>query len=337
MSVRVDAAVHASLRPDGGDKKPTVLCLMGPTGSGKTALALALAECLPVEIVSVDSAMIYRQMDIGTDKPSREIREQVPHHLIDICDPAERYSAGAFARDATRAIQAIIARGRVPVLAGGTFLYFRALTMGFAPMPPADAATREAIHAEASEKGWEAMHAQLARIDPAIASRIAPMDRQRVERALELARLSGRPPSQLHSAKARGAPFRFLRFALWPEDRGALARRLEARFDTMLQRGLIEEVRALHARDDLDFSSPAVRAVGYRQLWQWLEGTCGLEEARRRAVVATRRYAKRQLTWLRSETHVVRLPIREVPPLSALSPILEALREASELTGPVIR
>lgn len=302
-----------------------VLCLMGPTGSGKSALALALAERMPAEIVSVDSAMIYRGLDIGTDKPSPEVRARLPHHLIDICDPAERYSAGAFARDAANAIRAIRARGRLPILAGGTFLYFRALTEGFSPMPGADPAIRGRIRDEAAERGWAALHAELRRIDPAAAARIAPADRQRLERALELARLTGQPPSRLHAARGSGAPFRFIRVALWPESRAELARRLEARFDSMLERGLVREVRALRARGDLDADCPAVRAVGYRQLWEWLDGKTEFAEARRRAVVATRRYAKRQLTWLRGEHGTLRIPAVEGGTGDAVIQVQDAL------------
>jgi len=304
------------------ETQPPVLCLMGPTGSGKSALALALAEHLPAEIVSVDSAMIYRGMDIGTDTPSRAVRERIPHHLIDICDPAERYNASRFVADATAAVEAITARGRLPILVGGTFLYFRALVQGLSPMPGADPDVRAGLQAEAAERGWPALHAELARIDPATAERIAPGDAQRLERALELVRLTGRAPSDLHTRNGEGAEFDFLNIALWPNDRNLLAERLEKRFSRMLEQGLLDEVKTLRERGDLDESCPAVRAVGYRQLWQYLEGDCDLDEARRRAVVATRRYAKRQMTWLRGEPGITRVTADE----TALEAALEAVR-----------
>ena len=303
------------------NEQPKVLCLMGPTGSGKSALALELAERLPAEIVSVDSAMIYRGMDIGTDKPPREIRERIPHHLIDICDPAERYNAARFVADATAAVEVITARGRLPILVGGTFLYFRALVHGLSPMPGADPGIRAELQAEAAERGWPALHQELARIDPAAAERIAPGDAQRLERALELVRLTGRAPSDLHARDGSGADFDFLNIALWPDDRNLLAERLEQRFIRMLEQGLLDEVKTLRERGDLDESFPAVRAVGYRQLWHYLAGDCDLDEARRRAVVATRRYAKRQMTWLRGEPGITRIAADEKAPEAALEAV----------------
>ncbi len=274
---------------------------MGPTGIGKSALAMALARRVPAEIVSVDSAMVYRGMDIGTAKPSAADRARVRHHLLDIRDPAETYSAAEFAADAASVIAEILGRGRLPVLVGGTFLYFRALTEGFSPMPGRDCAVRAEIRARAARAGWEALHRELAACDPASAARIHPNDAQRIERALELHRLSGKAPSRLHAASGNGAQFDFVKFAVLPADRAALAERLQNRFDAMLAAGLVDEVRALHARNDLGRGLPAVRALGYRQLWGWLEGEYDYSEACRRAVVATRRYAKRQLTWLRRE------------------------------------
>ncbi|MGA7965235.1 MAG: tRNA (adenosine(37)-N6)-dimethylallyltransferase MiaA [Gammaproteobacteria bacterium] len=300
---------------------PPVLCIMGPTGSGKSALALELAERLPAEIVSVDSAMIYRGMDIGTDKPSREIRARIPHHLIDICDPAERYNAARFVTDATAAIAAITARKKLPILVGGTFLYFRALVHGLSPMPGADQKLRAELQAEAETRGWPALHEELARIDPPTAERIAPSDTQRLERALELARLTGEAPSRLHTESGRGAAFDFMKIALWPEDRTALGERLAKRFSRMLEQGLLREVEALRERGDLDESCPAVRAVGYRQLWHYLDGACDLTEAERRAVVATRRYAKRQMTWLRGESGIFRVPVGETAAEAAFAAI----------------
>lgn len=288
-----------------GAETPEVLCLMGPTGTGKSRIALALAEELPVEIVSVDSAMIYRGMDVGTDKPSPAERARVPHHLIDIRDPAERYSAGDFARDAVATIRAVRARGRMPLLVGGTFLYFRALTQGFSPLPRADRTLRETLQAEARRRGWEALHRELLRIDPEAATRIHVNDRQRIERALELYRLTGTPPSRLYREAGNGAPFRFLRLVLWPSDRTAHRRALAERLQAMLERGLVDEVRRLHARGDLGRELPAIRTIAYRQLWEWLDGDCAFDEAVRRAIVATQRYAKRQLTWLRTERNLV--------------------------------
>jgi len=284
---------------------------MGPTGSGKTALALELTERLPAEIVSVDSAMVYRGMDIGTDKPSRAVRARIPHHLIDICDPAERYNAARFITDATAAIAAITARGRLPILVGGTFLYFRALVHGLSPLPGADPSVRAQLHREAAARGWLVLHGELAQIDPATAARIAPGDTQRLERALELVRLTGQIPSRLYTTSGTGAAFNFLKIALWPDDRNALGARLARRFSHMLEQGLLCEVKALRERGDLDESCPAIRAVGYRQLWHYLDGTCDFAEAERRAIVATRRYAKRQMTWLRGESDIIRVAAGE--------------------------
>lgn len=294
---------------------------MGPTGTGKSALALQLADRIPAEIVSVDSAMIYRSMDIGTAKPPRVVRDRIPHHLIDICDPAERYNAARFAADAKAAIEDILSRGRLPILVGGTFLYFRALVHGLSPMPGADPAIRAELQAEAEARGWPALHAELAQIDPEAAARIAPGDAQRLERALELTRLTGRARSELHTESRARADYDFLRFALWPEDRAALAECLARRFSDMLEQGLLREVIALRDRDDLDESCPSVRAVGYRQLWQYLNGDFDLAEAERRAVIATRRYAKRQMTWLRGEPDLVRITADE----KAADTVLKAL------------
>ncbi len=286
---------------------PLVLCLMGPTGTGKSALALEIAQRVPAEIVSVDSAMVYRDMDIGTDKPSRYERERVPHHLIDICDPSERYNAASFVEDATAVIEDIHARNKLPILAGGTFLYFRALIEGLSPMPGADPDIREQLRAEAEQRGWLALHEELESIDPVIAARIAPTDSQRLERALELVRITGEAPSKLHAEAGKGAAFDFLRIALWPDNRDELYDRLAERFSLMLEQGLLEEVIALRGRGDLDETYPAVRAVGYRQLWHYLAGECTLEDAENRAITATRRYAKRQMTWLRGESDIMRV------------------------------
>ena len=275
---------------------------MGPTGAGKTDVAVQLAGRLPVEIVSVDSAMVYRGMDIGTAKPAAEVRARAPHHLVDILDPAERYSAGRFVADASQAMEEIRGRGRVPLLAGGTMLYFRALQSGLARLPPADAAVRAAIDARAGRDGWPALHAELARRDPQAAARIHPRDRQRIQRALEVIELTGQPSGARHREDLRGASRPGdLKLVLAPADRAALAAGIERRFAAMMELGLLEEVRSLHGRGDLDAGLPSMRSVGYRQLWGHLEGQHSLAEAIRLAVIATRQLARRQLTWLRAE------------------------------------
>jgi len=278
------------------------ILLMGPTGAGKTDAALALVERLPLEIVSVDSAMVYRGLDIGTAKPAALVRARVPHHLIDIRDPAERYSVGEFLRDATEAMDAIRERGRVPLLVGGTMLYFRALQSGLATLPAADAALRAALDARARVAGWPALHAELAALDPVAAARIRPNDAQRIQRALEVHALTGRPISELQREDLRGAVLdEYLTLVLAPAERASLDAQLEGRFDAMLAAGLLEEVRALRARGDLDPSLPSLRSVGYRQLWEHLEGRTDLPTAREKALTATRQLAKRQYTWLRAE------------------------------------
>lgn len=278
------------------------ILLMGPTGAGKSDAALALAERFPVEIVSVDSALVYRGLDIGAAKPSAATRAKTIHHLIDICDPSERYSVSQFLDDATRVMCEIEARGRTPLLVGGTMLYARALQSGLAALPPADAAIRERLTHRAEREGWPALHQALARIDPESAARIQPADGQRIQRALEVFELTGVPLTRLHAEDLRGASARsFLKLVLGPPDRHALDRRLTERFDAMLQAGLLEEVRALFERGDLDASLPAIRAVGYRQLWAHLAGECRLETARDEAIRATLKLAKRQYTWLRAE------------------------------------
>jgi tRNA dimethylallyltransferase len=289
-------AVHA------GAEAPPLFLLTGPTGAGKTEWALRLAEAAPLELVSVDSALVYRGLDIGTAKPSREVRERIAHHLIDICDPAESYSAGRFVADALQAIAGIHARGRVPLLVGGTMLYVRSLLHGLAPLPAAAPELRHELDARAAERGWPALHAELARIDPQAAARIGRNDRQRIQRALEVCYTTGRPISELQRATTSPlAGWRVRHFMLAPRDRAVLHARIARRFEAMMRDGFLDEVRALRDRGDLTARHQCVRAVGYRQLWAHLEGRFTLEEAGRRAVAATRQLAKRQLTWMRSE------------------------------------
>jgi tRNA dimethylallyltransferase len=282
---------------------PPALVLTGPTGSGKSELAWRLAQELPLEIISVDSAQVYRGMDIGTAKPSTAQRAQVRHHLLDIRDPAESYSAGEFVRDARAAMQEIQARGNRPLLVGGTMLYLRALLRGIAELPPASPAVRAELDARASREGWPALHAELARIDAQAAIRIHPLDAQRIQRALEVERLTGRPISAWQAAtRAPAGQHEFLRFAIVPGDRAALRQRLAARFDAMLEAGLVSEVEALRRRPELHAELPALRSVGYRQLWSYCAGHESLASARERAITATGQLAKRQMTWLRSES-----------------------------------
>ncbi|CUI88562.1 tRNA dimethylallyltransferase [Achromobacter xylosoxidans] len=283
---------------------PLVICLAGPTAAGKSASTLALAERWPLEIVNVDSATIYRCMDIGTAKPSPAEQAQVPQHLLDIRDPAQSYSAAEFRADALRLIDEIRARGRIPLLAGGTMMYYKALRDGLDDLPQADPALRAELEARAARDGWPALHAELARLDPVTAARLAPNDSQRIQRALEICQLSGQPMSALlgrQRAAAGDDDNRYLTISLEPSERAALHARIEQRFDAMLANGLLEEVRGLHARADLHPGLPSVRCVGYRQMWAHLDGEISLEEAREQGIAATRQLAKRQITWLRAQ------------------------------------
>src|SRR5260221_7136644 len=281
--------------------EPAAILLMGPTASGKSALGARLANHLPVEIVSVDSAQVYRGMDVGTAKPSASERAALPHHLIDIIAPTESYSAAQFRGDAIRLIREILARARTPLLVGGTMLYFKALREGLSDLPDSDHEVRAGIDAEAEELGWPALHAKLAEVDPQTAARLKPTDSQRIQRALEVFRVSGVPMSALLGRKKGAAlPFRPIEIALQPSDRSELHRRIEKRFDTMLEAGLVEELRALRERHSLRAELPSMRCVGYRQAWQYLEGEIGKKELRDRGAAATRQLAKRQLTWLRA-------------------------------------
>lgn len=283
---------------------PLVIRLAGPTAAGKSASTLALAERWPLEIINVDSATIYRGMDIGTAKPSPAEQAQVPQHLLDIRDPAQSYSAAEFRADALRLIDAIRARGRIPLLAGGTMMYYKALRDGLDDLPQADPALRAELEARAARDGWPALHAELARLDPVTAARLAPNDSQRIQRALEICQLSGQPMSALlgrQRAAAGDDDNRYLTISLEPSGRAALHARIEQRFDAMLANGLLEEVRGLHARADLHPGLPSVRCVGYRQMWAHLDGEISLEEAREQGIAATRQLAKRQITWLRAQ------------------------------------
>lgn len=277
---------------------------MGPTASGKSALALALAEALGGEIVSVDSVQVYRGMDIGTAKPTTAERARVPHHLVDIVEPMEAYSAARFAADALAAIAAVRARGRVPIVAGGTMLYFKAITEGLSALPQADPGLRAALTARAAREGWPAMHAELAQVDPATAARLAPADAQRIQRALEVHALTGVPLSELqrrHAPAASGLR-PAVALAIVPSDRAALHASIAERFDAMLAGGLVDELRALRTRHALDPTLPSMRSVGYRQAWRFLDGEIDARELREQGIAATRQLARRQFTWLRATT-----------------------------------
>lgn len=278
-----------------------VIFLMGPTASGKTQLAMELHDHLGAEIVSVDSAMIYRDMNIGTAKPDAEELSRYPHRLIDLRDPAEAYSAAEFREDALAEIADIHSQGKIPLLTGGTMLYFHALKNGLAKLPEADAEVRARILAEAEESGWPAIHARLAEVDPASAERLNPNDSQRLQRALEVYEVSGRTMTELWAEQEKQKlPFEVLSMAVMPQERAELHKRIAQRFEIMLQQGFVEEVEALYARGDLNIQMPSVRCVGYRQVWEYLDGNWGRETMVEKGIIATRQLAKRQVTWLRS-------------------------------------
>ena len=288
-----------------------VICLLGPTASGKTSAALAIAQDYPVEIISMDSALVYREMNIGTAKPSAAERAQVPHHLIDIIDPTQHFSAAQFAQETHRLIREIKSRGRFPLIVGGTLLYYKALTQGLSPLPSADQKIRKQLEEQAVLKGWPALHAELAKIDPPTAARLAPNDAQRIQRALEIFLISGQPLSAWITAQPpRSFPYNsdknaenqthFVPIALTPSDRSVLHERIERRFDQMLDEGFIDEVIGLRQRWPLDAQQPAMRCVGYRQAWEYLEGAIDRATLRNKGIFATRQLCKRQLTWLRS-------------------------------------
>jgi tRNA dimethylallyltransferase len=282
------------------DRRQPVIFLMGPTGAGKTDVAIEVAGRFPCGIVSVDSALVYRGMDIGTAKPDAATLARVPHRLIDICDPADSYSAARFRDDARREIEALLERQQIPLLVGGTMLYFRALARGLSHLPESDPALRQRLQQQAVNEGWAAMHARLRRNDPEAARRIHPNDPQRILRAIEVYELSGTPLSVLQG-QAEPLPYRVIRVVISPGERAVLHRRIEQRFQRMLEQGFLTEVERLYCRGDLSRDLPSMRAVGYRQLWGYLAGECDLATAVQRGITATRQLAKRQLTWLRSE------------------------------------
>lgn len=308
---------------------PPAVFLMGPTAVGKTDLAVHLVQALPLEIISVDSAMIYRGMDLGTAKPDGEILARAPHHLLDILDPADSYSAARFAEDARRLMDDITARGRVPLLVGGTMLYFRALDFGLDVLPEADAGLRAQIDRMAAEQGWESLHRELARVDPDAAARIHPNDPQRLQRALEVYRLTGRPLSSFQAGRlVSRLPYRMLRIGLLPADRTRLRERIATRFLRMLDLGFIAEVEALKRRGDLHPGLPSMRAVGYRQVLDHLNGKLDHDSMVTAAVTATRQLAKRQMTWLRSYPDLVLLDPEGIHP-DALASLVSGHLQAS--------
>lgn len=289
------------------NKFPPAIFLMGPTASGKTALSVKLAQQINAEIISVDSALVFKGMDIGTAKPTLEERAGIPHHLIDILDPAASFSTGEFRTRALDLMADISARGKVPLLVGGTMLYFNSLYYGLAQLPTADAVLRLQLDAEAAAIGKQAMHQKLHAIDPVAAARIHPNDPQRVQRALEVYQLTGKSMTQLHlEAKAEEIPYQQIKVIIAPEERSVLHEKIALRFKVMLQQGFVEEVEALYQRGDLTVQMPSVRAVGYRQIWSYLQGEIGYEEMQEKGIIATRQLAKRQFTWLRRATDAQR-------------------------------
>ena len=296
---------------------------MGPTASGKTDLAISLCKRFPCDVISVDSALVYRDMNIGTAKPEPEVLARTPHRLIDIREPGESYSAGEFVRDAYREMDDIFAAGRIPLLVGGTMMYFRALTEGIAELPSANEAVRQAIDAEAAQRGWPAMHQDLEAVDPKVAARIKPNDRQRIQRALEVYRSSGKPLSdwQRNSAPSR-SDIDYLKVGLNIEPRSLLHERIARRLDLMVDGGFIDEMKQLRAQPGLKADCSAMRSVGYRQFWQHLDGDYDLDEARDRALFATRQLAKRQITWLRSEKEIFLADPLEASAIDAISTFL---------------
>jgi len=285
---------------------PPAIFIIGPTASGKTGLAMKLMAHFPIELISVDSALIYKDMDIGTAKPTADELAKAPHRLINFLDPSESYSAADFRKDALREMQEITAKGKIPVLVGGTMLYYRALENGLAVLPEADLEVRKKLSAEAEEKGWDFLHQRLVEVDPVAGKRIHPNDKQRIQRALEVYKLSGKTLTELHKeAQLDALPYRLMKIALIPE-REWIRDLAEKRFEMMMEQGFLEEVKALYAREDLHADLPAIRCVGYRQAWQYLDGKLDADEMKERAVIATRQLAKRQMTWMRSEPNIIK-------------------------------
>ena len=303
------------------EHKPLAIFLMGPTASGKTDLAIQLRQQLPVEVISVDSALIYRGMDIGTAKPSKAQLALAPHRLIDICDPAESYSAANFRKDALREMQEISAQGKIPLLVGGTMLYYKALLEGLSPLPSADDKVRSEIEAKATLIGWAGLHQELCKIDPISAQRINPNDSQRINRALEVFYLTGKTLTELTAQKGEALPYDILQFAIAPEQREVLHLRIEQRFHKMIELGFQQEVEKLYRRPDLNENLPSIRCVGYRQMWEYLRGDYDHDEMVFRGICATRQLAKRQITWLRGWTSPIQW-LDSLQPAQALEKVL---------------
>ena len=306
------------------ENKPLAIFLMGPTASGKTDLAIQLRQHLPVEVISVDSALIYRGMDIGTAKPSKAELALAPHRLIDICDPAESYSAANFRTDALREMQEISAQGKIPLLVGGTMLYYKALLEGLSPLPSADEKVRSEIEAKAALIGWGGLHQELCKIDPISAQRINPNDSQRINRALEVFYLTGKTLTELTAQKGEALPYDILQFAIAPEQREVLHRRIEQRFHNMIELGFQQEVEKLYRRPDLNENLPSIRCVGYRQMWEYLRGDYDHDEMIFRGICATRQLAKRQITWLRGWTSPMQW-LDSLQPAQALEKVLTSV------------
>ena len=306
------------------EHKPLAIFLMGPTASGKTDLAIQLRQQLPVEVISVDSALIYRGMDIGTAKPSKAELALAPHRLIDICDPAESYSAANFRTDALREMQEISAQGKIPLLVGGTMLYYKALLEGLSPLPSADDKVRSEIEAKAALIGWGGLHQELSKIDPISAKRINPNDSQRINRALEVFYLTGKTLTELTAQKGEALPYDILQFAIAPEQREVLHLRIEQRFHKMIELGFQQEVEKLYRRPDLNENLPSIRCVGYRQMWEYLRGDYDHDEMVFRGICATRQLAKRQITWLRGWTSPIQW-LDSLQPTQALEKVLTSV------------
>ena len=306
------------------EHKPLAIFLMGPTASGKTDLAIQLHQQLPVEVISVDSALIYRGMDIGTAKPSKAELALAPHRLINICDPAESYSAANFRTDALREMQEISAQGKIPLLVGGTMLYYKALLEGLSPLPSADEKVRSEIEAKSALIGWDGLHQELSKIDPISAQRINPNDSQRINRALEVFYLTGKTLTELTAQKGEALPYDILQFAIAPEQREVLHRRIEQRFHKMIELGFQQEVEKLYRRPDLNENLPSIRCVGYRQMWEYLRGNYDHDEMVFRGICATRQLAKRQITWLRGWTSPIQW-LDSLQPAQALEKVLTSV------------